>query len=154
MTLPAASALGGVVAIVSALSFLAPPGQTLVQEPAVPAHSGLLTNLPDAPRHGPPAPLTRAPANGSVVRTPPTATQPVGTAGAVLLAPLTPQQPDACVRSRMLACVAVRTPAADGPTMRAAVCPGAATVTVEYAPQIGPTRTAFSRTVEVGSCSS
>jgi hypothetical protein len=50
-----------------------------------------------------------------------------------------------------MACAVVRTPAPGGPTMRASVCPSAATVTVEYAPPIeGPAPTNISKTVEIG----
>ncbi|MDT7538554.1 MAG: hypothetical protein QOI82_2139 [Actinomycetota bacterium] len=151
----AVSAFGGAVAIASVLSFLAPPGQTLVQEPAVPAHGGLLTGLPDAPRHGAPAPVFRTPANPSVVRPRATATHPLQTAHAVRLRPMSQAQQGACVSAHMLACLVVRTPVDDGPTMSAMVCPGAATVIVGYdAPQFGPTRASTHRRVAVGDCSS
>jgi hypothetical protein len=149
----AVSAFGGAVAIASVLSFVAPPGQTLVQEPAVPAHGGLLTGLPDAPRHGAPASIVRTPANRPFVQTRATSTHPLQSTSVRLL-PMTAAEPDACVSARVLACVVVHTPAANGPTMTAVVCPGAATVIVGYdAPQFGPTRASTHRRVGVGSCS-
>ena len=151
----AVSAFGGAVAIASALSFLAPPGQSLVQEPAVPAHGGLLPGLPDAPRHGAPALVTRSlvPVAGSASAALATSTQPVSPVASVHSRPTAAVPRHHTCASRMLACVVVRTPAPGGPTMHGAVCPSAATVTVEYdAPAVGPTRMSVSRTVEVGSC--
>lgn len=152
----AVSAFGGAVAIASVLSFLAPPGQSLVQEPVPPAHGGgLLPGLPDAPRHGAPAPLAgHLQGTSAAVGTTPTTTRAQQPAS-VRVRPATLTRPHTCVTSHMLACLVVRTPAPGGPTMQAAVCPSAATVTVEYdAPPGGPTRTSTSRTVEVGSCAS
>ncbi|MDT7573348.1 MAG: hypothetical protein QOE05_3522 [Actinomycetota bacterium] len=153
----AVSAFGGAVAIASVLSFLAPPGQSLVQEPAVPAHGGLLPGLPDAPRHGAPAPATR-PVATSALTVPGargTSTHPLRAAESVHSRPSAFSPPGACSASRALACVVIHPPAPGGPTMHGAVCPSAATVTVEYdAPPAGPTRMSVKRTVEVGSCAS
>ena len=150
----AVSAFGGAVAIASVLSFLAPPGQSLVQEPAQPARSGLLTGLPDAPRHGAPAPLVHSPATVSRAAlwapssTPSSRLRPATR----LRARTTPAQP-ACSTPRTLLCADLQPPIDGGPTMRARLCPAAATVTVEYtAPRDSPTRFAASRTVAVGSC--
>ncbi|MCU1591471.1 MAG: hypothetical protein JWP11_2727, partial [Frankiales bacterium] len=44
------TAFGGAVAIASVLSLLAPPGQTLVQQPLPPARDGLVPGLQQAPQ--------------------------------------------------------------------------------------------------------
>jgi hypothetical protein len=150
----AVAAFGGAVAIASVLSFLAPPGQSLVQEPAQPARSGLLTELPDAPRHGAPAPLVRdvTTVNRAPVAVPAGARSSRLVPAARLRARPTAAQP-ACNTARTLLCADLQPPIDGGPTMRARLCPAAATVTVEYtAPRDSPTRFAASRTVAVGSC--
>jgi hypothetical protein len=149
----AVSAFGGAVAIASVLSFLAPPGQSLVQEPAQPAHGDLLPGLPGAPQHTAPAPVVRTPATSprivdvsttSTRLLRPLASDPVRTSSVVH---------QSCDRTR-IACVVVKAPAAGAPTLRASVCPAAASVTVEYdAPHVGSRRTSSS-TVQVGSCPS
>ncbi|MDX6197308.1 MAG: hypothetical protein QOJ79_459 [Actinomycetota bacterium] len=153
----AVSAFGGAVAIASVLSFLAPPGQNLVQEPAQPAHGGLLPGLPDAPRHSGPAPQVGqateplvAPAAVAAATT----TQPISVVRRAAARPTTAVPPGPCQRKRTLACIAVGPPTPGGPRMQAVLCPSSASVTVEYdAPQVGPTRISVSRTVAVGSCS-
>ena len=116
----AVSAFTGAVAIASVLSFLAPPGQSLVQEPAQPAH-GLLPGLPDAPRHGVPTPLVRTPASGtSVADALATSTQPLRPVGSGQVRTATSPLHHTCDRTR-IACVVVRVPAPGGPTLRASV---------------------------------
>jgi hypothetical protein len=148
------SAFGGAVAIASVLSFLTPPGQTLVQEPAQPAHGGLLSGLPDAPRHGAPAPMVRTPVvnRPAVIDSLVTSMHPVRASDARPGLSATTVVPDSCSKPH-IACADIHTPAPGGPTMQASLCPAAASVTVEYdAPPVGPTRMTASRTVEVGSC--
>jgi hypothetical protein len=154
----AVSAFGGAVAVVSALSFLAPPGQSLVQEPAQPARGGLVSELPDVPRPQAPAVLVRTP---ETTRHPsaavPTSTQPVRRVRPVRPVVLRPAPPVAtqpgCASRKTLLCADVHPPVDGGPAMRAKLCPSAATVTVEYtAPPAGPTRFSASQTVAVGSC--
>jgi hypothetical protein len=153
----AVSALGGAVAIASALSMLAPPGQHLVQEPTQPASGDLLPGLIQQPR-----PLSTP----TVVDTPVVRTrvQPVTTLiestnrVAVTFAtrkPAAAVQQGPCSRPGWVACVVVRTPA-QGPTMRASFCPSDASITVDYAPPVEmPIPMSTSHTVEVGthSCS-
>jgi hypothetical protein len=152
----AVSAFGGAVAIVSALSCLAPPGQSLVQEPTPPAHGGAVPGLLDAPRHGAPTPVVRTTTpTASVLHRVPSATHPLGVTRHVFAKKAPAATPaDACVGKSLLICVDVTAPTPGGPTARARACPVAATVTVEYeAPPVGPTRLSASRTVSVGTCS-
>jgi hypothetical protein len=147
----AVSAFGGAVAIASVLSMVTPPGQSLVQEPPQPAQGGLLTGLPDAPRHG--APAVRTPSiTQPAFAVPPTATERVGRpARAVRTTMVT--EPAACSTPRTLLCADLQPPFGDGPTMRAQLCPSAASVTVEYTAPPGTTRAKARQTVAVGSCS-
>ena len=150
----AMSAFAGAVAILSALSLMAPPGQSLVQEPPPPAQGGLLPGLSEAPRHGPPAPLVRTRSISVLVRT---TADPLATTRVTALHP-SGEHPgggheQTCGRAGAGACLVVRTPAHSGPTMAASVCASSATVTVDYdAPPVGPTQTSVHRTVAVGSC--
>lgn len=152
----AVSAFGGAVAIASMLSFLAPPGQTLVQEPTPPAGGGLLTGLLDAPRHGAPAPQVRTPL---VPFASATATSPVvvsryrmGGATNAAAGRRTTVVSDPCTDSRTLACASLPHVVEGGPTMQAKACPASASVTVEYdSPPVVPAPLSVSRTVEVGS---
>jgi hypothetical protein len=151
----AVSAFGGAVAIASALSFLVPPGQSLVQEPAQPAHGGLLPGLPAGPQHGSPA--VRTPVRTPMVSAPslaaPATRTPAGASAPSIRIRPESVPTTSCGRGRALACAAVPSPIDGGPAVRATVCPAAASVTVEYdAPPVGPTRLSISRTFEVGSC--
>jgi hypothetical protein len=149
----AVSAFGGAVAIACALSLLAPPGQSLVQEPTPPAHGVLLPGLPDAPRHGAPTPVLRTPtAVPQVLRPVTTSRQTIQLTPAAVRHTRAADPQPSCGK-RMLACIVVPQAAPGAPTLRASVCPSAATVTVEEeSPPVGPTRFSASRTVEVGSC--
>jgi hypothetical protein len=152
----AMSAFAGAVAITSALSFLAPPGQSLVQEPPPPASGDLLTGDADTPRHGAPAsPVRTSVADPALRPAAAFSTTVPGTAvnhRAVTSGAATARH-GTCRQGRRMACLVVRPSAPGGPRMVAAVCPSAATVTVEYdAPPVGPTPTSIKRTVAVGSC--
>jgi hypothetical protein len=58
---------------------------------------------------------------------------------------------DSCTDHRALACATLPHVIDGGPSMRAALCPSSASVTVDYdSPPVGPTRLTGSRTVEVG----
>jgi hypothetical protein len=154
------TALGGVVAIAAALSFLAPPGQTLVQEPLPPAHTTLVPRvvppeqelLPTALIRLPGAADLAVPAAGGV----PTTTRPgagVATAPIRRTTALTPGS--RCPEGRRLACAVVGTPRAGGTSIRASVCPSAVAVTVESTPPVSdPTAVPRSRsiTVATGRC--
>jgi hypothetical protein len=153
----AVTAFGGAVAIASVLSLLAPPGQSLVQEPPQPAQGGLLTGLPDAPRHGAPAPAVRTTVTTSPVLVPTSAvTTTARSTGPRRVTPArtkTVTSHDGCGSRPNLICVTVRPADPGGPTMHASACPAAVSVTVEYdAPTVVPRRTSVSRTVEAGSC--
>jgi hypothetical protein len=154
----AVSAFAGAVAITSALSFLTPPGQSLVQEPPPPASGDVLTGLPDAPRHGAPASPVRTAVTVPALRPAAGLGTTIGltTAGRPAVADATTAgRHGSCRQGRRMACLVVRPSAPGGPRMVAAVCPSAATVTVEYdAPPVGPTPTSIKRTVAVGSCPS
>ena len=149
----AVSAFGGAVAIASVLSFLAPPGQTLVQEPVPPAHGGLLSNITELPRHGAPAVSSRTPTSASQPATAPSSPVVVDPrSGANRPAARRPGLPTApCSNGRTLACATLPHVVDGGPSMRAQLCPSSATVTVEYeSDPVGPTRVSASRTVDVG----
>jgi hypothetical protein len=148
----AVSAFGGAVAIASALSFLAPPGQSLVQEPAQPANGVLLTGQSDPPPHGAPPVQVGTTGTTRLLDVLAPSTHPVDGTQPMRVRSSAPRLHHSCGQARVLACAVVRTPA-DGPTMHASVCPAAANVTVEYhPPSVVPPRRDTSRTVEIGSC--
>jgi hypothetical protein len=149
----AVSAFGGAVAIASVLSFLAPPGQNLVQEPSQPAGGNLAPGILDSqreqlsPRQAEPRVNAPPVAAGARPMSPVRMTR---TAPAADRGPRPSTYPT-CVKGRWVACVVVHAPAPGGPSMRASVCQSAATVTVDYAlPVRAPIPVSGSKTFEVG----
>jgi hypothetical protein len=154
------AALGGAVAIVSALSFLAPPGQTLVQQPLPPARGGLVPGLSVPPQEpARPSPLI-VPGHPAAAGTP---SVPLGTATRREVAAVptglrdrasAPRAaaPTACGEGGWVDCRVVRLrTTAGGNRAQAAVCASGVSVTVEYAgPVVAPTTGDGTRHIEVG----
>jgi hypothetical protein len=154
------AALGGAVAIVSALSFLAPPGQTLVQQPVPPARGGLVPGLSVPPQEPTlPSPLI-APGRTAAAGAPSVL---LGVATRRDVAPVRAglrdrasaprvSAPTACGEGGWVDCRVVRLrTTAGGNQAQAAVCASGVSVTVEYAgPVVAPTTGDGSRHIEVG----
>lgn len=158
----AVSAFGAAVAIASVLSLVAPPGQTLVQEPLPPAgRVGLVPGVDVAPHVVPrvaPQPAPAAPATTRHVapapRTAPApAPLPAHAAPASQLRMPARTTDGMCGHPGWLACARVHRSAQPGrTTMKATLCPTSVAVSVSYdLPVVQPGRSTELRSGRCGS---